>query len=251
MPHYCDSAILEHHWFHWLVSSRVPILEEFRKTDLLWTKLVGDVCVNGKPVTKHGHSVKDPSHPVRLHCIATAEPIFFTTVNGELQGSILIDGKEASIHDIINELTLDSDSSIHKLDTNPFSQIDVKQKLMDDGYFKELPTQVSWNHMTIDINNICNGIATKFKQKSDEEKTELSHETFIQVIQKITRYKLVYVPGVAPVFNLLTTTIYRCMCSIMNRRKSQREGLHKFIKDAKNGAIKSSNRSLRMHNITR
>jgi hypothetical protein len=231
-----------------LISSRVPALEAFREAGVLWTKLVGVVHnKSGQPVTKDGRVVKDPSHSRRLHCIATAEPIFFETIDGIIDGPLLAGDRSMQIREIEAELTLHSDSPIHRLDTDPFAQMRLTEQLLADEYFKELPTLQTWTATTIDVNKICNGIATRFKQKSDEEKSELSHETFLQVATKMRRYKLVFTPGMAPVFNLLTTTIYRCMCSIMNRRKSQREGLHKLIKDAKDGTIRSAHRSLRAY----
>ena len=70
-----------------------------------------------------------------------------------------------------------------------------------------------------------------------EEQLELSNEALLQVTNKLVSYKLVYTPGLAPVFNLLTTTIHRCMYSIMNRRKTQRLGMQKFVDQVQSGSL--------------
>ena len=96
------------------------------------------------------------------------------------------------------------------------------------------------------INMMCMGISTKFHQKTEEEQIDLSNEALLQVMNKLVSNRLVYMPGRAPVFNLLTTTIYRCMYSIMNKRKNQREGLNRLLQDASSGNLPQTNRSLRL-----
>jgi hypothetical protein len=81
---------------------------------------------------------------------------------------------------------------------------------------------------------------------SEEEHLDFSNEALLQVTNKLKMRKLVYTPGRAPVFNLLTTTIHRCMFSIMNRRKTQKNGLYKLMEDMKAGALPDSYRSFRL-----
>ena len=89
------------------------------------------------------------------------------------------------------------------------------------------------------------GIATKFRQASEEETNDLANEALSLVTQKLIRKKLVYIPGKAPVFNLLTTTIYRCIYSILNKRKNQREGFQKLVDSMQRGKL-PNHRSFRI-----
>lgn len=232
MAQYCDTKVLERNWFHWLLSSSVPDLELYREHGLLWTKVVG-----ADHTSRH---LPNPRSPKRAHCIALATPIFINSTNGQLQkqGTVFVNGKPKKLDLPSSEdLSLLSDSWLHNLN-NPWHQMDaVIPSLKAKGYIQELPTDLTWHAMLDDINKMCHGIAIRFKQPTDEEQTELANEALLQVIRKLIDYKLVYTPGLAPVFNLLTTTIHRCMYSIMNRRKTQRTGLQKFCDDVQAGIV--------------
>jgi hypothetical protein len=237
MGQYCDSKVLEKNWFHWLLSSSVPDLESYRKLGLLWTKVVGNASSDGKQVP----ALPDPRSPNRAHCIALATPIYLNSYDGTIQpkGTVFADGKPMTVDlpTVDDELNLLSDSWLHRLDT-PFAQADeVIPALESKGYIRELPTEQTWHAMLSDIDKMCQGIAMRFKQPTEEEQMELANEALLQVTNKLANYKLVYTPGLAPVFNLLTTTIHRCMYSIMNRRKTQRQGLQKFVDDVQSGAV--------------
>lgn len=236
MGQYCDSVVLERNWFHWLLSSSVPNLEHYRELGLLWTKVVGTASSESEQVP----ALPDPRHPTRAHCIALAIPIYLNSYNGTPQPSGTVfatEGPQKLPLPSNGELTLLSDSWLHKLDI-PFTQRDrVVPSLESKGYIRELPTEMTWHAVLGDINNMCQGIAMRFKQQSEEETFELANEALLQVTKKLAAYKLVYTPGRAPVFNLLTTTIHRCMYSIMNRRKTQRQGLQKFQADVQAGAL--------------
>jgi DNA-directed RNA polymerase specialized sigma24 family protein len=117
--------------------------------------------------------------------------------------------------------------------------------LVEMGYLKEVPSSVSWHAMLEDVSKMCRGISMKFKLRTEDEQMELANAALLEVIKKIADYKLVYTPGRAPVFNLLTTTIHRIMYSIMNRRKAQREGLGRILSDAEAGVLPTTHRSLR------
>jgi len=104
---------------------------------------------------------------------------------------------------------------------------------------------VSWHAMLRDIDKMCQGIAMKFKQPTDEERLDLANEALLQVTNKLVKGKLVYIPGKAPVFNLLTTTIHRCMYSIMNRRSNRKQGQARLLEAAQAGTLPDSQRSLR------
>jgi hypothetical protein len=250
MPQYCDSQKLEQNWFHWLLSSKVPDLEKFRKLGLLWTKVIGVAAGDdGVPFRRHGKTLPNPSHPVRTHCIALAIPIYFNSYNGAIQTTgTCFHGREPhqQVLPTDDELNLLSESALHRLEW-PLQQLTtVIPSLTARGYIKELPTTHVWHAMLEDINKICYGIAMRFKPRSDEEHQELTNEALIQVIHKLAAYKLVYVPGRAPVFNLLTTTIHRILYSIMNRRKHQREGMGRILAEAAAGTLPDTHRSLRV-----
>jgi len=93
---------------------------------------------------------------------------------------------------------------------------------------KECPK--AWELLQTDIYKICEGVAIHFNPKNDEEHMELVHETFVPTIAKIRSKKLVFEPGRAPVFNFLTTTIFRHLYSLMNKKNRRRKLLKtKFL----------------------
>jgi hypothetical protein len=87
---------------------------------------------------------------------------------------------------------------------------------------------VSWDHMSTSIYQICNGIATKFNPKSEEDYIEHVHDAWSQTMDKIKTGKLKFTKGRAPVFNLITTTVFRILFSKMNKQKKQREHHKKY-----------------------
>lgn len=250
MPQYCDSKKLERTWYQWILASSVPELEEYRKFGLLWTKAIGYVQTkDGTDLLCRGKLLRDPSSPIRAHCIALANPIFLNSYDGTVpsRGTIFVDGQPRSFDLPLNgELSLLSDSWLHNLYEDRFAQVvRVVPELRQEEYMQERPTDESWHGLLGDIDKICQGIAQRFKPRTEEEHHELSNDALLQVTKKLVDRKLVYTPGRAPVFNLLTTTIYRIMYSIMNRRKTQRDGLNRLIADAKAGIL-PDHRSLRV-----
>ena len=223
MAKYCDSAKLEENWFYWLLAIDSPDLDILRAKGVLWTKVLGHV------EGKNGQKLVDPSHPEREHCLALKNPIAFRTSAGKVQtasGWAVDDNFWTGVKDIEADDTL------------------VAQ-LRTSGFLQERPTNVAWHSMLSDINNMCMGIAIKFRQASEEETNDLANEALSLVTQKLMRRKLVYIPGKAPVFNLLTTTIYRCIYSILNKRKNQREGFQKLVDSMQRGRV-PNHRSFRI-----
>ena len=88
---------------------------------------------------------------------------------------------------------------------------------------------IAWEQMSSMIYRMCEGIATKFNPSSEEEHTEHAHDAFIMTMDKIMRGKLRFDPGRAPVFNLLTTTIFRHLYSKMNKQKRHRQHHAKYV----------------------
>jgi hypothetical protein len=241
MSKYCDTKILEMNWYDWLVASSVPELEMYRKLGILWTKVPGEVLgKNGKPIEREGIKLSNPCFPHRLHCLALAQPVFFESLNTAVNSVGVVrsanTSREIALSDVNKTLNLESNSPLHLLE-NPLEILDSTIPLLVSlGYRKDKETHVSWHAILKDVNNMCMGIASKFNPASVEEQEELAHEALIQVINKLQRKKLVYTPGRAPVFNLLTTTIYRCMYSIKNKTKNQKIGLAKLVEHIQTGA---------------
>lgn len=80
----------------------------------------------------------------------------------------------------------------------------------------------NWKRFTLEILNICDGVSKKFYPKTKDEKDNLVQEAFAYTLKKIERGSLNYIPGKASVFNLLTTAIYRIMCTIKNKQNKIR-----------------------------
>ena len=103
----------------------------------------------------------------------------------------------------------------------------VDSKVLEAHWAKWLDTadKESWKSLLEGIYKICEGVAVHFNPKDEEEHLDLTHETFTMTIHKIQAGKLKFIPGKAPVFNLLTTTIMRQLYSLKNR-DSRRRRLH-------------------------
>lgn len=87
----------------------------------------------------------------------------------------------------------------------------------------------AWEMMSGMIYKICEGIATKFHPPSPDEHQEHTHDAFLMTMEKISNGKLTFTPGRAPVFNLLTTTIFRHLYSKMNKEKRRKQHTAKYI----------------------
>ncbi len=89
-------------------------------------------------------------------------------------------------------------------------------------------TDTAWEELSNRIYKICGGIATHFHPKTEEEKQEHIHDAWTQTMDKIRTRKLLFTKGKAPVFNLITTTVFRILYSKMNKQKKQREHHKKY-----------------------
>lgn len=81
----------------------------------------------------------------------------------------------------------------------------------------------AWEQLQSDVYKICQGVAVHFNPRDEEERLDLSHETYVLTIEKIKNKRLVFEPGRAPVFNFLTTTIFRHLYSLMNKRNRRKK----------------------------
>jgi DNA-directed RNA polymerase specialized sigma24 family protein len=88
--------------------------------------------------------------------------------------------------------------------------------------------EYAWDQLANMIYKMCFGISCHFNPSSEEEHQDYSHETFLQTMEKIKLGKLKFIPGKAPVFNLLTTTIMRQLYSKMNKEKRRKTHMFKY-----------------------
>lgn len=82
--------------------------------------------------------------------------------------------------------------------------------------------KAAWEGLLSSIYKICYGVAVHFRPHNDDEHDELAHEAFVLTIDKISDGRLKFTAGKAPVFNLLTTTIFRHLYSKMNKDSRRR-----------------------------
>lgn len=144
------------------------------------------------------------------YCIATSIPYQFDVIDGQLSRDVLGEAQRAIL------LPLDPN---------------VADRLQKDNYMHDAPVESHWDMLVSMIYTICTGLALKFNPASEDERLDLAHEALKQVLTKISRGKLRFDPGRAPVFNLLTTAIIRIMYSIKNKEKRQRINQSKLTND--------------------
>jgi len=95
-----------------------------------------------------------------------------------------------------------------------------------DGW-KVTGCEYAWRELSAMIYKICEGVATQFSPRSEEEHSELTHEGYQSVMNKIRVGKLVSNKK-SPVFNVLTTAIFRHLYSSKNREKRRNEIYNKY-----------------------
>ena len=248
MANYCDSALLEKTWYLWILGSSFPDLEQYRVYNLLYTKPCSPAMVDGKVVRKHGKELLDPRSEYKIHCLALPVPIYFKSRHNVVTGKIRVGNMSSKQTTILDErlFSLSNQTMAHGLKDNLLiQQGSIIPELLADGFVKEQPTSVSWHKLLEDIGKMCSGICKKFKLINEDEYLDLSNDALLQVINKLVNKRLVYTPGRAPVFNLLTTTIHRCMFSLLNKKNSQKAGLNKLLSDSQHNLIPKINRSLK------
>jgi hypothetical protein len=99
----------------------------------------------------------------------------------------------------------------------------------DWNKWAEEDDQPSWDRLLDQIYMMCKGISTHFRPKDDEEHADLTHEAFVLTIAKIKDGRLTF-DNRAPVFNLLTTTIFRHLYSLKNRDSRRKVAYTKYAK---------------------
>jgi hypothetical protein len=161
-----------------------------------------------EPLRRRGLLYKQHLGVCVLYCIAKPIPFFF--------GTAIEVSEPQQIIDLVSDDPVDHD---------------VTSILIDNNFSRSIPVSISWDKLSTMIYMICTGLTLKFNLPSDEERHELAHEAFEQTLKKITRGKLKFTAGRAPVFNLLTTAIIRMMYSIKNKEKRRRINQAKLSSD--------------------
>lgn len=202
MPHYCDSKVLEQNWFNWLLADPTPQLEVYRATGTLMTKVQKNT-IEGEKVNPYWGL---PQKPKFSHCIITKSPIYFKSYAGKCDTPRTFSGSKP-----VN-CQLPSTHELQDCRDHAFIE-----KMIANGYAIEVPTKRSWDEMVIDIQKMCRGISMKFTMPSEDARDDLASDALLTIMNKVKNKKLIYTPGKAPVFNLLTTTIYRIIYSLLNR----------------------------------
>ncbi len=197
---YCNSAALEAVWFNWLVATATPLLDGYRDRGLLYTKVLGTITPEGSKKT-----YQNPCSEKRSHCIAvTPTPIYFSSYNNQPNKPLAL---------------LPAPTSYLIIDQR------LAAKLLDKSYQLEQPPTTTWATICAESWRICKGISTKFNLPTDGARDDLANEALTQLLSKIKSKRLFYTPGRAPVFNLLTTTIYRLMYSILSSENKNKKKL--------------------------
>jgi len=109
---------------------------------------------------------------------------------------------------------------------------DKKKKMKRRIEFIKMGDERNWEIMSEMLYSICLGIAKNFRPKSDEEYHNLANEAMTALMNKIVTGKLNYKPrceGGSPVFNLVTTTVHRILCSYKNKQKNAKIRHSKFV----------------------
>jgi len=100
--------------------------------------------------------------------------------------------------------------------------VDSKELEKTWSHWLETDSTISWNSLAISIYKVCGGVVTQFHPQSEDERNELIHHAYATTLGRIKEKKLTFTPGRAPVFNLLTTTIFRCLYSFKTAEKRRR-----------------------------
>ncbi|MDP1712241.1 MAG: hypothetical protein Q8K86_07270 [Candidatus Nanopelagicaceae bacterium] len=96
------------------------------------------------------------------------------------------------------------------------------------GSWLKEPNPIDWEHLSLMIYRISEGVATHFNPKDEDEHVEHTHDALTAILHKIKEGKLKFTPGKAPVFNLLTTTAFHILYSKMNKQNRVRRQMERY-----------------------
>lgn len=210
MAKYCDPKELEYYWLSWILSYKIPKLDDIRSSHNLLTKKISDNRYR--------------------HCIPSSDPFYFESDDGNIEESIL------------HKATMISYNHIDYTIFNHLTTI--------ENYHEEIPRDESWGQLTRIFHKLCSEISLNFYPKTEQIKNDLIQEAYCHILDKLNRGKLMFKPGKAPAFNLITTAIFRVMYSIKNKEKRQRENKTKFVNNLTAGPTNLNYRSLKVSQST-
>lgn len=193
---YCDTRELEFTWYKYIIASATPRLDHLRRRGLLWTK----------PAATNDYNRPDPYSQSFHHCVTCGDQLVhcLTTAGYQTSPALPINGRSSSDN---NSAAVNINRSI--------------ATLIRRDYVREEPASSLWDHLSTLCHRMCSGISKRFTL-DEHARDDLVTDAYILLMSKIKHHKLRYAPGRAPVFSLLTTTIYRLMCSILSKNTRQR-----------------------------
>lgn len=97
--------------------------------------------------------------------------------------------------------------------------VDTKQLEACWGRWNKTSSKEAWRMLSDGVYKICCGVATQFHPQSEDEHLELAHHAFALTMHRIKIGMLAFTPGKAPVFNLLTTAVFRILYSYKTSEK--------------------------------
>lgn len=228
---YCDTKILEQNWYHWLIASPTPQLEHYRPSGLLLTKVIPSAPCGAE---KHDPFWGRASHQVRAHCLAVGDGIFFNSYHGTLAKPQKFKGSRPITCQFPDPKDL---KNLEQMDPVAVA------KLVRKGYVIERPIGPTWHDIAISVNSMCDGISKKFNMPTEDDRAALAQEALVQALKKISEMRLLYTPGKAPVFNLLTTTIYRIIFSVLNKDTKDKKNKAKYMQAVLPHAVRGQHRA--------
>jgi len=100
------------------------------------------------------------------------------------------------------------------------------------GRWLKTNSRNSWRELSQGVYKVCGGVVTQFHPRSEDEQNELVHHAFVLTMTKIKDRRLIFTPGRAPVFNFLTTAIFRCLYSLKTTEKRRKMKLVRYGQQA-------------------
>jgi len=212
MARYCDSKELERFWFEWAMASSTPDFEPLRQVGAIYSRVKPDQIVTQKTQT-----CKNPWLPLKEHFLVLFDPVQVTSEAGDVN------------------------FDLERIQVRVADRV-THQRLLDDGYYLEPTESYAWERLFLEVKKMCEGISRKFSVEPDS-RMEIEQEGLVMVIDKIRNKKIQYEPGLAPVFNFLTTTIHRCIYNHLRKSTRYSKQMHELRERMDKGHLDVSMRS--------
>lgn len=212
MARYCDSKELERFWFEWAMASSTPVFEPLRQVGAIYSRVKPDQIVTQKTQT-----CKNPWLPLKEHFLVLYDLVHVTSEAGDVN------------FDLETIQVRVADRVTH-------------QKLLEDGYYLEPTERFAWERLFLEVKKMCEGISRKFSVEPDT-RMEIEQEALVMVVEKMYLKKIRYEPGLAPVFNFLTTAIHRCIYNHLRKSSRYSRQMHELQERMNSGGLDISLRS--------